>query len=65
MTAPDSVSPAARTTCSSGRQASGPLMAEVALSVGCDEESAYEVTRRLALGESADVLATLPEPACA
>ena len=47
------------------RQASGPLMAEVALSVGCDEESAYEVTRRLALGESADVLATLPEPACA
>lgn len=45
------------------RQAAGPLMAEVALSVGCDEETAYEVTRALALGDPTEALAALPVPA--
>lgn len=47
------------------RQAAAPLMAEVALSVGCDEETAYEVTRALALGDPDEALAGLPVAAAA
>lgn len=44
------------------RDASGPLLAEVALAVGCDEEQAREITHALVLEQSTDVLtrSTLP-----
>lgn len=42
------------------KQAASPLVAEVALSVGCDEDTALTVTRELALGRSVDVLSAIP-----